>query len=89
MDEEKVGFCMDRNSKLDPKDIVKDIIFFFITVAGTYGYVLFILLLFSMIFLRFVSFLKLDFDHMLIYSGVAAGISAVWYLIKMIRKYNK
>lgn len=80
---------MDKNSKLDPKDIVKDIIFFFITVAGTYGYVLFILLLFSMIFLRFVSFLKLDFDHMLIYSGVAAGISAVWYLIKMIRKYNK
>ena len=80
---------MDRNSKLDPKDIVKDIIFFFITVAGTYGYVLFILLLFSMIFLRFVSFLKLDFDHMLIYSGVASGISAVWYLIKMIRKYNK
>lgn len=77
------------NSKHEPKDIVKDIIFFFITVAGTYGYVLFILLLFSMIFLRFVSFLKLDFDHMLIYSGVAAGISAVWYLIKMIRKYNK
>jgi len=29
----------------------------------------------------------LDFDHMLIYSGVAAGISAVWYIIKMIRKY--
>ena len=79
---------MSKDSKLDPKDIVKDIIFFFITVAGTYGYVLFILLLFSMIFLRFVSFLNLDFDHMLIYSGVAAGISAVWYIIKMIRKYN-
>ena len=79
---------MKGNSKLEPKGIVKDILFFFITVAGTYGYVLFILLLFSMIFLRFVSFLNLDFDHMLIYSGVAAGISAVWYIIKMIWKYN-
>lgn len=76
------------NSKHEPKDIVKDIIFFFITVAGTYGYVLFILLLFSLIFLRFVSFINLDFDHMLVYSGVAAGISAVWYIIKMIRKHN-
>ena len=78
---------MARDSKLDPKDIVKDIIFFFITVAGTYGYVLFILLLFSLIFLRYVSFLRLDFDHMLVYAGIGAAISAVWYIIKMIRKY--
>lgn len=78
---------MARESKHEPRDIIKDIIFFFITVAGTYGYVLFILLLFSLIFLRFVSFINLDFDHMLIYSGVAAAISAVWYIIKMIRKY--
>ena len=74
--------------KQEPKGIVKDIIFFFITVAGTYGYVLFILLLLSLIFLRFVSFINLDFEHMLIYSGIAAGISAIWYIIKMIRKYS-
>lgn len=80
---------MERNSKFEPKDIAKDIVFFFITVAGTYGYVLFILLLFSMIFLRYVSALHLDFDHMLIYSGVAAGIAAIWYIIKMVRKYSK
>ena len=79
---------MANNSKHEPKAIVKDIVFFFITVAGTYGYVLFILLLFSLIFLRFVSALRLDFDHMLIYSGVAAGISAIWYIVKMIRKYT-
>ena len=79
---------MARNSKFEPKDIVKDIVFFFITVAGTYGYVLFILLLFSMIFLRYVAALKLDFEHMLIYSGVAAGVSAVWYIVKIIRKYS-
>lgn len=76
------------NSKLDPKDIVKDIVFFFLTVAGTYGYLLFILLLFSLIFVRFVAVLKLDFDHMLIYAGIGAAVSAVWYIIKMIKKYT-
>jgi len=79
---------MARESKLDPKDIVKDIIFFFITVAGTYAYVLFLLLVLSLVFLRLISFINLEFEHMLIISGVAAGISALWYIIKMIRKYN-
>lgn len=78
---------MSGNRKLEPGNIIKDIVFFFITVVGTYGYVLFILLLFSLIFVRYVSALRLDFDHMLIYSGVAAGISAVWYIVKMIKKY--
>ena len=78
---------MSRDSKHEPRNIIKDIIFFFITVAGTYGYVLFILLLFSLIFLRFVSSINMEFEHMLIISGVAAGISAFWYIIKMIRKY--
>lgn len=80
---------MSRNSKLNPKDIVEDIIFFFLTVAGTFAYVLFILLILSFMFVRYVSIIKLDFEHMLLYSGVAAGISAVWYFIKMIKKYTK
>ncbi len=80
---------MSRNSKLDPKDIVKDIIFFFLTVAGTFAYVLFILLILSFMFVRYVSIINLDFEHMLLYSGVAVGISAVWYFIKMIKKYTK
>ena len=79
---------MARNTKLEPKDIVKDFIFFLFTVAGTFGDVLFILMLLSFMFLRFVAFLNLEFEHMLIISGVAAGISAVWYLIKMIKKYK-
>ena len=82
------------DSKFEPQSIIKDIVFFFLTVAGTYGYTLFILLVLSLVFVRAVSFinslgfLKLDFDHMLIYSGVVAAISAIWYIIKMIRKYN-
>ena len=79
---------MARDTKLDPKDIVKDIIFFFLTVAGTYGYVLFILMLLSFMFLRFVAFINLEFEHMLILAGVAAGIAAVTYIIKMIKKYS-
>lgn len=86
---------MARDSKIEPKSIVKDIVFFVLTVAGTYGYSLFIMLLLSLIFVRGVAFvnssgffLKFDFDHMLIYAGVFAGISAVWYIIKIIRKYN-
>ena len=79
---------MARDSKLDPKDVVKDFIFFLITVAGTFGYVLFILLLFSFMFVRAVAFLQLDFEHMLIYSGSAAGVSVIWYIIKMVKKYT-
>lgn len=75
-------------SKLDPKDIVKDIVFFFITVAGTFAYVLFIMMLLSFMFLRFVATINLEFEHMLIIAGVAAGISAVWYIVKTIKKYS-
>lgn len=76
------------NTKHEPKDIVKDIVFFFLSVAGTFGYVLFILLLLSFMFLRFVAAIHLEFEQMLIISGVAAGMYAVCYLIKMIRKYK-
>jgi len=76
------------NINHEPKDIIKDIIFFILTVAGTYGYVLFILLLLSFMFLRLVAAIRLEFEQMLLISGIAAGISAVWYIIKMIRKYK-
>lgn len=79
---------MAENRKHEPKDIIKDIIFFFITVIVAYGYSLFILMLLSFMFLRFVAFINLEFEHMLIIAGVVAGISAVWYVVKMVRKYN-
>lgn len=77
-----------RDSKLDPKDVIKDIIFFFITVGVTYGYILLILLIFSFMFVGLVSVLGLDFDRMLVISGIGAGISAVWYVFKMVKKYS-
>ena len=66
-----------RQSKLDPKDIVQDIIFFILTVAGTFGYLMLILLIFSFMFVRAVEFLNLDFDHMLLYAGAGAGIEPI------------
>lgn len=87
---------MARDSKYEPRSVVKDIVFFLLTVAGTYGYSLFLMLVLSLIFVRGVSFvndsgffLQFDFDHMLVYAGVFAGISAIWYIIKMIKKYSK
>ena len=77
-----------RNSKLDPKDVIKDFIFFFITVAVTFGYIMLILLIFSFMFVNLVSVIRLDIDHMLVYAGIGAGISAIWYIIKMIKKYS-
>ena len=77
-----------RTWKHDPKDIIKDVIFFIITVGVTFGYILLILLIFSFMFVNAVSILRLDFDHMLIYSGVGAAIAAVCYLVKMVKKYR-
>ncbi len=76
-----------RDSKLDPKDVIKDFIFFFITVGVTYGYILLILLILSFMFVGLVSILNLEFERMLVISGIGAGISALWYIIKMIKKY--
>ncbi len=77
-----------RTWKHEPKDVIKDFIFFFITVGVTFGYVLLILLILSFMFVNLVPVLRLDFDHMLIYSGVGAGIAAVWYIVKMVKKYR-
>lgn len=77
-----------RTWKHDPKDVIKDFIFFFITVGVTFGYILLILLILSFMFLKMVPLLNLDFDHMLLYSGAGAGIAAIYYIVKMIKKYR-
>lgn len=67
-------------------DIIKDVIFFFITTAVAYGYILLMLLIISFIANRL---LHLTFDNMLIYSGIGAAVVAVWYIVKKIMKYRK
>lgn len=72
--------------KYTKMDILKDIIFFFITVAVSYGYILLMLLIVSFMASRY---LPMKFDDMLIYSGIGAAVVAVWYVIKKVMKYQK
>lgn len=74
---------MDRQTKID---VIKDIIFFFITVAVAYGYILLMLLIISFMASRY---LPMKFDDMLVYSGIGAAAIGVWYIVKKIMKYRK
>ena len=76
------GSRMKNYTKLD---IVKDIIFFFITVAVAYGYILLLLLILSFMTSRY---LPMKFDDMLVYSGIGTVIIGVWYIVKKVRKYQ-
>ena len=67
-------------------DILKDIIFFFITVAVSYGYILLMLLIISFMASRY---LPMKFDDMLVYSGIGAAVVAIWYIVKKVMKYQK
>ena len=66
-------------------DIVKDIVFFFITVAVAYGYILLILLIISFVASRY---LPMKFDDMLVYSGIGAAVVGVWDICKKVKKYR-
>ena len=76
----------DRNNKYTPRDWVKDAIFFVITVAAAYGYILLMLLIFSFMTSYYI---KLNFEQMLIISAVGSVIVAIWYIIKMVKKYRR
>ena len=67
-------------------DIIKDVIFFFVTVAAAYGYILLMLLIISFVAARY---LPMQFDDMLLYSGIGAVVIAIWYIIKKVMKYQK
>lgn len=75
-----------QEKRIAKKDIIKDIIFFLITVSVSYGYILLLLLIISFVF---VSILPMKFKHMLIISGIVTVIIAVGYIVKRVRKYRK
>lgn len=74
---------MERQTKTD---IIKDVIFFFLTVAVSYGYILLMLLIISFVASRY---LPMKFDDMLVYSGIGAAVIGVWYIVKKVKKYRK
>lgn len=73
------------DKRYTPKDWIKDGIFFVITVAGSFGYLLMMLMIFSFMT---VAVIPLSFDWMLVISGVGSVIAAVCYIVKMIKKYR-
>lgn len=75
-----------KNRRHEPKDWLKDAIFFVITVAAAYGYILLMLLIFSFFTAYYI---KMSFEKMLIVSAVGAAAVAVWYIIRMIKKYHQ
>ena len=75
----------ERNTNHTPKDWIKDAVFFVLTVAGSYGYILLMLLIFSFMTAYYI---KMDFETMLLLSGVGAFFVAVWYIIKLVKKYR-
>lgn len=75
-----------KDTKYEKKDIIKDFIFFILTVAAAYGYILLMLMILSFMF---ASVLPLKFEHMLIISGIGAVAVAVWYVKKKSEKYKK
>ena len=74
------------DKKYTPKDWVKDAIFFVLTVVGTYGYLLLMLMIFSFMT---VAVIPLSFDWMLVIAGAGTVIVAILYIAKMIKKYKK
>jgi len=76
----------DKKSDYTPKDWIKDAVFFVLTVAGSYGYFLLLLLIFSFMTAYYI---KMDFEMMLILSGIGACFVAIWYIIKTVRKYRR
>ncbi len=67
------------------RDIVSDIIFFFVTVAVAFGWVLLMLLILSFVSLTYLHF---EIKYMLLCSGVAAGIAGIVYVIRKVSGYR-
>lgn len=67
------------------RDVVLDIIMFFVCVAGAFGWMLLMLLIVSFISL---SYLHFQFDKMVLASVIAAIVTAIVYIILKARKYT-
>ncbi len=68
------------------RDIILDIIMFFVCVAGAFGWMMLMLLIISFISL---SYLHFKIDKMMIVSVIAAIATAVVYIVLKARKYTR
>ncbi|MCM1538100.1 MAG: hypothetical protein NC254_06860 [bacterium] len=71
--------------RISARDIIKDILCFFLMVGCTAGYVVLLLLIISFITL---SYLHFTIEGILIAGAVSGGIAGVYYIVKMVKKYR-
>ncbi|MBR6381993.1 MAG: hypothetical protein IKS07_10035 [Lachnospiraceae bacterium] len=69
----------------DIRDVVRDVILFFVTVAGCFAWLLLMLLIISFVSLGYLHF---ELRWMILASAVFALIAAGWYLYRMVHKYQ-
>ena len=69
----------------DRSDVVADVIFFFLTVAVAFGWMMLMLLIISFVSL---SYLHFHIKTMFALSVAFAILAALYYIWKMVRKYR-
>ncbi len=68
------------------RDIILDIILFFVTVAGAFGWLMLMLLIVSFVSL---SYLHMKIDKMIVASVIFAVAAGVFYIVMKSKKYRK
>ena len=71
------------DQKTDIRDIIKNIIFFFFTVAIGFGWMMLMLLIISFVSLGYI---HMHFDRMIIVSVVTAILAGIWYISRILKK---
>ncbi len=72
------------NNPFGAKDVIADIIFFFVVTATAFGWLLLMLLIVSFVAHTYI---HLKIDKMILASAVFAVVAAVVYIIKKAQKY--
>ena len=72
------------NNPFGAKDLIADIIFFFVVTATAFGWLLLILLIVSFVAHTYI---HLKIDKMILASAIFAVVAAVVYIIKKAQKY--
>lgn len=71
------------DQKTDIRDIIKNIIFFFFTVAIGFGWMMLMLLIISFVSLGYI---HMRFDRMIIVSVVTAILAGILYIFRIFKK---
>ncbi len=73
----------EKKDRIDALDLAKEVIFFLFMTAGSFGYVMLMLLIISFVTM---GYLPLTIDRMLIIAAVCTVLADIWYIMKKIKK---